>query len=125
MANLKFAGDVGSDLTTPVAVTATTTTNLDLSTGNYFRIAMGASITTLAFTNAPASTVPLKLMLAVVQDGTGSRTITTWPSNMRFNGAANPTLTTTANRQDFFQFVFDTTAGLWFENCRDLNVPAT
>lgn len=125
MANLKFAGDVGSDITSPVAVTSTTTTNLDLSTGNYFRIAMGSTITTLALTNAPAATIPVRMKLAVVQDGTGSRAITNWPSNFRFQGAANPTLTTTANRQDFFTFVFDVTAALWFEDGRDLNVAAT
>jgi len=45
---LHFAGDVGSDLSNPVAVTSTTTTNLDMSTGNYFRIALGSTITTLA-----------------------------------------------------------------------------
>ena len=125
MPNIHYAGDVGSDITSPVAVTATTTTNLDLSSGNYFRLAMGASITTLALTNVPPSSLPTRIKLAVVQDGTGSRAITNWPINFRFNGAANPTLTTTANRQDFFSFVWDTTASLWFEDTRDLNVPAT
>ena len=122
---LHYAGDVGADVTNPIAVTSTTTTNLDLSAGNYFRIAMGSTITTLALTNAPPATIPTRLKIAVVQDGTGSRAITNWPSTFRFNGAANPTLTTTANRQDWFHFVFDPTAALWFEENRDLNVPAT
>lgn len=125
MPNIHYAGDVGSDITSPVAVTATTTTNLDLSSGNYFRLAMGASITTLALTNPNATSLPTRMVVAVVQDATGSRTITNWPSNMRFTGAANPTLTTTANRQDWFQFIWDPTAALWMEFTRDLNVPAT
>jgi hypothetical protein len=119
---LHFAGDVGSDLSNPVAVTSTTTTNLDMSTGNYFRIALGSTITTLAITNPPPTAASCRLKLAIIQDATGSRAITNWPSNMRFTGSANPTLTTTAAKADYFSFVWDPTALLWFEDNRDLAV---
>lgn len=122
---LHFAGDVGSDITNPTAVTAATSTALDMSTGNNFRITMGTTITTLTITNPPPTTAVCRLKIVVVQDATGTRLITTWPSNMRFTGSANPTLTATASKQDVFEFLWDTTALLWLEQSRDLAVAAT
>lgn len=41
-----------------------------------------------------------ELVLELLQDGTGSRTVT-WPASVKWTAATAPTLTTTANRRDF------------------------
>lgn len=46
--------------------------------------------------------------LRVVQDGTGSRTIT-WPATVKWLNAVTPTLTTTASRTDMFAFYYNGT----------------
>ena len=58
--------------------------------------------------------------LVVIQDATGSRTWAGVGSNVKFAGAATPTLTTTAARQDIFRFVWDGTS--WLEQRRSLNI---
>lgn len=47
-------------------------------------------------------------ILTVVQDGTGSRTLT-WNSIFKWEGGTAPTLTTTAGAYDIFTFVSDGT----------------
>lgn len=45
--------------------------------------------------------------IRVKQDGTGSRTLT-WNSVFKFSTSIpSPTLTTTANKTDYFRFVYD------------------
>ena len=48
------------------------------------------------------------LLLKLVQDGSGSRTVT-WPASVKWAGAAAPTLTTTANAVDIVTFMYDGT----------------
>jgi hypothetical protein len=55
---------------------------------------------TITFTNADSGK---KLFLEVIQDGTGSRTIT-WPASAKWSGGTAPTLTTTASKTDVFSF---------------------
>jgi hypothetical protein len=47
-------------------------------------------------------------ILNVIQDGTGSRTIT-WNSVFKWTAAVAPPLTTAANRRDVFSFFSDGT----------------
>lgn len=48
--------------------------------------------------------------LRIIQDGTGSRTITTWPTNTKWpNGGTAPTLSTGAGQYDVVQFYYDGT----------------
>jgi hypothetical protein len=64
-----------------------------------------------------------ELEVTLVQDGTGSRTATNaWGTQYRFAGAADPTLTTTANRRDTFRFRSNGTN--WYEINRVTNVEA-
>jgi hypothetical protein len=49
------------------------------------------------------------LMLKVVQDGSGSRTITSWPGTVRWPGGIAPTLTTTAGAIDIVTCYYDRT----------------
>jgi len=85
--------------------------------GNHFIVQMPAGNITIA---APVNGRPgLVLDLTIVQDGTGSRTVT-WNAIYHFAGAASPTLTTTASRRDMFRFIFNGTS--WNETSRTLNV---
>lgn len=55
-----------------------------------------------------APTGPCSLILKLVQDGTGSRTVT-WPANVKWPAGTAPTLTTTAGRVDIITFYYDGT----------------
>ncbi len=59
---------------------------------------------TLTFSNAPKAGSLVTIIL--VQDGTGSRTVT-WPATVKWSGGTAPTLTTTASKRDVFTFVYD------------------
>jgi hypothetical protein len=66
---------------------------------------------TLAGNRAIAAPSNLKVgtyILHVIQDGTGSRTLT-WNSVFKWVGGVAPVLTTTASRRDVFSFVCDGT----------------
>lgn len=58
---------------------------------------------TFTFTAPPG---PCSLILKLVQDGTGSRTVT-WPAAVHWSGGTAPTLTTTASKVDIISFYFD------------------
>jgi len=72
------------------------TTTIDWKLGNKFKFTFGAQNETFTFT---APTNPCTLMLTLIQDGTGSRTVT-WPATVKWPGGTAPTLTTTANARD-------------------------
>jgi len=99
---VQFQGSAGFVLNDLGTVTADTT--IDWRDGNKAKITLGANIT-LSFTNPGA---PCNLVLEVVQDGTGGRTIT-WPSNVKWAGGNAPTLSTDANAVDIIAFYFDGT----------------
>lgn len=54
----------------------------------------------------PTATAGNSFLLTLVQDGTGSRTVT-WPASVRWPGGVAPTLTTTASKIDRFTFICD------------------
>jgi hypothetical protein len=60
---------------------------------------------TLTFT-APAGVAHLTIRL--LQDGTGSRTVT-WPASVKWADAAAPTLTTAAGASDIITMIYDGT----------------
>ena len=55
-----------------------------------------------------APTYPGAVRIKLVQDATGSRTVT-WPSAVKWVGGSAPTLTTTAAHIDLISFYFDGT----------------
>lgn len=59
---------------------------------------------TFTFSNPPKAGTLITIVL--VQDGTGSRTVT-WPATVKWSGGTAPTLTTTASKRDVFTFVYD------------------
>ena len=91
-------------LTMPSNITATATTNIDLSTGNVFTVNMGLNITTFTFTNPGVGTYLIKF----VQDATGTRDIT-FPAAWKWAGGVIPSLTNTANKLDIVTLIYDGT----------------
>jgi len=77
---------------------------IDWRKGNKAKLRLDAN-TTLSFTD-PSNVCSLLLM--VIQDGTGSRTIT-WPANVKWPGGTPPTLSTGAFGADIVEFYFDGT----------------
>lgn len=55
-----------------------------------------------------APTGVCRLQLKIVQDGTGSRTVT-WPASVNWVGGSSPTLTTTASATDIVALYYDGT----------------
>lgn len=93
-----FSGVVAS------TVSASTAT-IDWTSGSVQTVTLAYSASTIAFT-APSGVA--RLTLKVVQDASGSRTVT-WPT-IKWQGAAAPTLTTGANKIDILTFVYDGTS---------------
>ena len=89
-------------ISTPVALTpeAAATATCNLALGNDFEITMPAGNITIAISNA---TVGQKFLISILQDGTGSRTVT-WFTTIKWAGESAPVLTTTASKRDWFGF---------------------
>lgn len=76
------------------------TITFDLSASNIHTVTLGGN-RTLALSNATTGQV---FMLRLLQDATGSRTVT-WFSTIKWAGGTAPTLTTTASKADMLGFV--------------------
>jgi hypothetical protein len=90
------------ELTQPSSINSTSTTTLDLSTGNVLQVVLTGS-TTLAFTNPKIGTYIIKIK----QDATGN-----WALNfptIKWSDAAVPTITPTANAVDLITIIYDGT----------------
>jgi len=80
------------------------------------KITLGGNRTLNAPTNGVAGQF---ISLLVIQDGTGSRTLT-WNAVYEFTADTAPTLTTTANYGDLFTFRYN--GAKWLEVGRNLNL---
>lgn len=97
----------GTAYTPTVAVVAATTTTIDCSKSNVFRVTMGTNVTTLTVSNPKdGQTINIRFK----QDATGSRTLA-WPASFRWNGGVAQTLSTAANAEDFMSAQYDATDG--------------
>lgn len=72
IADLAVAGALGSDVTA-LAISSGVVT-VDLSLGDYFTLNHNANVTSLTFSNLPASPGGRTIAIRSKQDGTGSRT---------------------------------------------------
>ena len=86
--------------TTLKSNTDASTVTFDLNVANTHTVTLGDN-RTLAISNETAGQ---KFIINLVQDGTGSRTVT-WFSTIKWAGGSAPTLTTTANKADSFGFL--------------------
>ena len=113
IASPTITGDLGGELDagahsigfTLQSTTGDGTTTIDWRLGNKFKFTFGAQNETFTFT---APTNPCTLMLTLIQDATGSRTVT-WPATVKWPGGTAPTLTTTANARDKIALDWDGT----------------
>ena len=106
---LSFGSVAAGALTnnTRQAVTSSATTTINLNSGNVVDLTMAANITTLSFTNVPASGTPILVQIVVKNASDGTAYTITWPNSVYWSGqyAATtistvqtaPTLATGAN----------------------------
>jgi hypothetical protein len=80
------------------------TINWNTASGQVATVTLGGNRAIAAPTNLKVGTY----ILHVIQDGTGSRTLT-WNSVFKWTAGVAPPLTTTANARDVFSFVSDGT----------------
>lgn len=105
-ATLDVSGSVSTAKANVVSQTLTdaSTVSWDTSLGQIATVTLAGNRTMGAPTNLKVGT----LILHVIQDGTGSRTLS-WNAVFKWPAGVAPTLTTTANRRDLFSFVCDGT----------------
>jgi hypothetical protein len=103
--------------TTATPTIATNTLTLDLTTGNTFRVALSANVTTLTISNPTASVTQ---SFTLICDISGAFSIT-WPASVRWAAASAPTQTATNAKTDIFTFVSTDGGTKWFAFPSGLN----
>ena len=110
------ASDIADDLITSAKLNYTESTltdqatiTWDASTQDVCKVTLGGNRTMAAPTN---NTTGQFISILVIQDGTGSRTLT-WNAVFEFASDTAPTLTTTANLGDVFVFRYN--GSKWLE----------
>jgi len=104
-------------LGTEATLTDGSTVAWDVSASPIAKLTLGGNRTLSAPTNAVGSGQYISLLL--IQDGTGSRTLT-WNAAYEFTADEAPTLTTTASKGDLFTFRYN--GSKWLEVGRNLNL---
>ena len=99
-----------------VALTDGATVNWAVNTSPVAKVTLGGNRTIAAPSGGATGQF---VSLLVIQDGTGSRTVT-WNAVYEFASDTAPTLTTTANKGDLFVFRYNGTK--WLEVGRNLNL---
>jgi len=89
----------GSGSESAKTLTDGATITIDQYRGDKFKVTLGGN-RTIALTNP---TLDQKILVRVIQDGTGSRTLS-YPASVKWPGGTAPTLTTTANASDWLGF---------------------
>jgi hypothetical protein len=80
------------------------TSTVDLALGNYFYATLTENITTVTFSNLPASGRFASWEWEVTQDAGASGYTITWPAAIIWSGGSAPTLTATASAVDVIAF---------------------
>ena len=117
------ASDIADDLITSAklnysesTLTDQATVTWDASTQDVCKLTLGGNRTLAAPTN---NTTGQFISILVIQDGTGSRTLT-WNAVFEFAEDTAPTLTTTAAKGDVFVFRYN--GSKWLEVGRNQNL---
>jgi len=108
----------GAVLNVEDTLTDASTITWDVIASPVAKVTLGANRTIAA----PSGTSPAAgqfIALTVIQDGTGSRTLT-WNATYEFKDDTAPTLTTTASKGDLFIFKYN--GSKWLEVGRNLNL---
>jgi len=90
----------------------TGTVTVDASQGNKFKATLTANITLAPPSNPPAAGLTQSLIVELVQDGTGSRTLTLDPAIKTGTTIGVPTLSTGAGKKDTLGLYYDGAAWL-------------
>ena len=90
---------------------------VDFSARGWQEITLAANTGAVSFSGGAYT--GQRFILSLLQDGTGSRTVGSWNAAIKWAGSA-PTLTTTANKRDVFEFIY--AGGNYYEVNRSLNV---
>lgn len=90
-------------------ITFNASITIDATLGNHHRIPLNGN-TTLNAPTGPSDGE--KITLELIQDATGSRTVT-WNAVFDFGASGAPTLTTTANKRDLVGFIYSSSASKW------------
>ena len=99
----------GGAYTPTVTLTYGTTTTLDCTTANSFRVVLTGNITTFTVSNpSDGQTITVRFK----QDASGSRTIA-WPASFRWAGGGAPLLSTAINAEDLLSAQYDATDATW------------
>jgi len=117
LASPTFTGTVTTPriITPPVTLTDASTVAIDASLGNHFRLLTTSGVGATRALGSPSnSTDGQKILIEVIQDGSGSRALTynavyAWGTDVTV-----PTLTTTASKRDFLGFVYSSSATKWY-----------
>ena len=122
-ATVLTASDIADDIITSAklnyaesTLTDQATITWDASTQDVCKVTLADNRTLAAPTNG---TTGQFISILVIQDGTGSRTLT-WNAVYEFKDDTAPTLTTTASKGDVFVFRYNGTK--WLEIGRNLNL---
>lgn len=91
-----------ASLVNPITYAASVAINWDL--GNCQKITLTGNVT-FTFSNPIAGA---RYLLEIIQDSSGSRTVT-WPT-IKWQGGSAPTLTTTPNKTDLVALYYDGTS---------------
>lgn len=102
------------------SITSSATQNIDCSLATIFPITLSTSITTLTFSNIPATGRVFSMTLFITQAGGGSKTIT-WPASVKWSGGTTPTLTTTNGKVDVITLVTFDGGTIWYGFVGGLN----
>jgi hypothetical protein len=94
-----------------VALTDAATIATDASLANHFRVTLGGNRT---LGNPTNPTNGQKVVWELIQDATGSRTITLDTNFALGTDISSVTLTTTASKRDFLGAVYNSTSGKWY-----------
>lgn len=85
---------------------------LDVASQSYFAYTLTGNVT-FSFSNVPATGTAISVTVELLQDGTGSRTVT-WPASVKWPGGVAPTLTTTAAKTDIVTLLTRDGGTTWY-----------
>lgn len=90
-------GDIATLMdTVSVLSIASGVVNIDCHLGDYFTLALTANVTSITFSNLPASGKAQTISIRMRQDGTGSRTVAL-PSSFKATGGSDTAVQSAAN----------------------------